>query len=82
MLRAGRNILAEGPLSTPLAIGLIAVLFGCTIGIAWLTFSFVERPVTRRVGSYLRRRRTETTGQDQVAAPVTEAPPAATTAPR
>lgn len=67
VLRAGHNLLAEGaPLDTPLAIGLITMLFGCTIAVAWLMFVLIERPITRRVASYLRRRTTGAEGPSVV----------------
>lgn len=75
VVRYGLHWLAPGTYSTPVAIGLLAVLFGCTIAIAWLMFVLIERPITRGVGSYLRRRRIDAAGDGRPAVPVSEPSP-------
>lgn len=58
ILSYGHHWLADSAmLSTPVALALIVLLFGITIGVAWLMFVLVERPIMRSVGAYLRRRR-------------------------
>nr|WP_269323995.1 acyltransferase [Streptosporangium roseum] len=53
----GHKLLADSQgLSTPLAIGMVALLFGVTLLLSWLLFSLVERPIMRRFATSRRRR--------------------------
>ncbi|PSL51983.1 peptidoglycan/LPS O-acetylase OafA/YrhL [Saccharothrix carnea] len=77
VLRYGLLWLAPGTHPTPVALGLLTLAFVGTTALAWLMFVLVERPITRRVSSHLRRRAARTAGDGPARAGATDPSPAA-----
>jgi mycarose O-acyltransferase len=70
-------VLEEG-YSTPVALAVLALLFGISLLLAWATFTLVEKPVMRRFARSRRRPRAaaQTPVVGSLVTPSKQAPPA------